>query len=1142
LIVRANYFLFLLSILPIQTMGQNYHFEKITELQGLSDNRVTCFQKDRTGFMWIGTQNGLNRYDGHTFQIYKPGQKKFKLSHEHINDVEEDAQGRLWVGTWHGLNVIDPKNDSLHIFLPDEDGAAQQKTKIASNLTWDSHIDKKGRAWLALDVRDLCYYDPALKEFTYLPWHDFVKANLPQYKNAYKSIHKIIAKSDHELWLGTTLGLFSYDIKTQVFHYHGGDAPEDFIAIHYDSIRQQVYFTQRKLYVYDLQQNSLREIKQSKVTIPSNLKSPYSLLLPSLNGLWVVDKTAEQATPLPLEEKNTFSLQHEKISAVLNDKGITWVGTSTGIGIHDSHADIFPFVRVFPDTAQSNAGNTFYVLDQEQSNTYYISSYARNSLVCMNRQTGASKEIFTVGGKPLRFCTKMIEDSRHRLWVLSAESIFVSDDQKRFSVFPFPAASDNYRFVDMVEDAEGNFWFASLRHGVFHYNPKSNAWKSLPKDPNALFVDRATALLSDPAHHAVWIGDYSFGLFRHDLKTKKYTYYRANTKDPRSIQSSLINSLTIDKQGNVWMATTSGGVSKYSQEKKEFTTYSMETGLPESTIHSIQADANGNIWLASNKGLTCIKPTGEMIKHYDKNSGLPFSNFSTPFSTNSKGEIIIAAANGFIKFHPDSLTVTSPDFSVVITAAKQGDQSLDTFAEHSFSYNQNEFDFQFSALTYSLANQVTYFYQLKGYDKDWINAGNNHSAHYTNLSDGEYTFSVKAIDHSEKVSNQSASVSFSITPPFWKRGWFIALIVTVISAIFYLWIRSLQRKIQSQQILNQLATSLFGQNTVDRVFSTIAKACGESLLFENCTIYLLNNERGVLIPKSTSHHKTGHHHFLNKSVEIELGLGMVGTVAQTSNAAIGNNPFSEIAAPILIDGKIFAVIAAASPKKHHYSHWHLTMLKEVAAICSVKITRYFAEEQIRTKVARDLHDDLGSALSSINILSQVALVEKNGNAQTYLQRIGDQSARMMEDMGDMVWSINPRNDSMKQIIIRMREFATEIFELKNIAYHFSDNVAEGLTLDADKRKSLFLIFKETINNAAKYSNASRIEINLQQQDHTLVLRIKDNGQGFDEQTAKAGNGLRNIRERAKEINGTVRLKSVLGEGTEVELELQLPIA
>ena len=197
-------------------------------------------------------------------------------------------------------------------------------------------------------------------------------------------------------------------------------------------------------------------------------------------------------------------------------------------------------------------------------------------------------------------------------------------------------------------------------------------------------------------------------------------------------------------------------------------------------------------------------------------------------------------------------------------------------------------------------------------------------------------------------------------------------------------------------------------------------------------------------------------------------------------------------------------------------------------------------ERVRNTISRDLHDDIGSTLSSINILSQVALIEKGGNAQSYLQRIGDQSARIMEDMSDIVWSINPHNDSMSQIIIRMREFSTEIFESKNIDYHFSEQVDSGLTMDADKRKNLFLIFKETINNAAKYSNANKVEISLQQHNHTLLMHIKDNGQGFDEQIIASGNGLRNLRERAKEINGTVTLKSIVGKGT--EMELRLPIA
>lgn len=196
-------------------------------------------------------------------------------------------------------------------------------------------------------------------------------------------------------------------------------------------------------------------------------------------------------------------------------------------------------------------------------------------------------------------------------------------------------------------------------------------------------------------------------------------------------------------------------------------------------------------------------------------------------------------------------------------------------------------------------------------------------------------------------------------------------------------------------------------------------------------------------------------------------------------------------------------------------------------------------EKVRNGIARDLHDDIGSTLSSINILSQVALTEKNGNIENYLERIGDQSSRMLEDISDIVWSINPRNDSIKQVITRMREFSTEILESKNISCHFTETLGDALSLNPDKRKNLFLIFKESINNAVKYSQANRVEISLHHVDHTLVMQIKDDGQGFDEQDIKSGNGLRNMRERAKEINGAVTLVSIAGRGTEIELRMPL---
>lgn len=196
-------------------------------------------------------------------------------------------------------------------------------------------------------------------------------------------------------------------------------------------------------------------------------------------------------------------------------------------------------------------------------------------------------------------------------------------------------------------------------------------------------------------------------------------------------------------------------------------------------------------------------------------------------------------------------------------------------------------------------------------------------------------------------------------------------------------------------------------------------------------------------------------------------------------------------------------------------------------------------ERVRNSIARDLHDEMGSALSSINILSKVALVEDTPVARQYLQNIGDQSEKMMENMGDMVWSINPRNDSIEKIIARMREFATEILDPKDIDYLFTDELPPNLAIGSDKRKNLFMIFKEAVNNAAKYSHATRMEIGLSEDKGNLVLTVKDNGKGFEEVASRAGNGLRNMRERAGESGGSLSIRSSPGNGTEIQLRMSI---
>jgi two-component system, NarL family, sensor histidine kinase UhpB len=197
-------------------------------------------------------------------------------------------------------------------------------------------------------------------------------------------------------------------------------------------------------------------------------------------------------------------------------------------------------------------------------------------------------------------------------------------------------------------------------------------------------------------------------------------------------------------------------------------------------------------------------------------------------------------------------------------------------------------------------------------------------------------------------------------------------------------------------------------------------------------------------------------------------------------------------------------------------------------------------EKMRSDIARDLHDDLGSALSSINIISQMGVTRKNGQAENHFQRINEQSSRMMESMSDIVWSINPENDTLDKLLIKMKEFAAEILEPKGISYQFQEPVNPAtIRLNAGRRKNLFLIFKEAINNAAKYSDGSNITIRLKETDSTLTLVVQDNGKGFLETEVKHGNGLRNMEARAQQIKGTLTRHSKPNEGTTVTVNLPI---
>lgn len=382
--------------------------------------------------------------------------------------------------------------------------------------------------------------------------------------------------------------------------------------------------------------------------------------------------------------------------------------------------------------------------------------------------------------------------------------------------------------------------------------------------------------------------------------------------------------------------------------------------------------------------------------------------------------------------------------------------------------------------------------------------------------------------------------------------WFLASVLAVALIGLLFWLRSYKRRIMEERILNYFATSLYNQNTVEDVFWDIAKNCISRLGLEDCVIYGYDSNRKMLVQKAAYGPKNPSGHIISNMIEIPLGEGIVGAVAATQQPEIVTDTrrdpryivddasrCSEITVPIVLEGKLLGIIDSEHSKRKFYTRRHLRLLQKIADTCSKKLTKYFVEESLRRQIAGDLHDDIGSTLSSVNIISKLA-VEKDVPAE-YLVRqmhsINDNTRKMMDSLGDMVWAINPVNDNTDSLIAKMKEWGGEICEYADVSFRFEvDAGIVSIPINAGKRKNIFLIFKEAVNNALKYSGCTGITAGIRDAGkRQLLLFVHDDGKGFDEMVVKKGNGLNNMKERALMAGGDILVDSSPALGTTITL-------
>ncbi len=783
---------------------QQPFFINTTEKNGLSDNNIQCFIKDKTGYLWIGTANGLNRFDGTAFKIYKPAaEKKNYLSNGFVTAVKQDDEGNIWAATQKGLNRIDARADTTEVVNIEN---KKLKIELPTESVWDVLPDGNA-VWIAIDTKPLVCYNTKTKQSRYFDFKQFLTTNKIEFTPVYHSIFKIVPDGSNGLWLATTEGIVHFNKTTGIFTLTLGQALDEITFLEYNSVVKKLYYAaeNKTVYSYDVTAKKLTSVLLHKKNKAANSIQPWFkqdaiLFMPGSEGLALVNEQDEIVSYLKGDAADENALLDAKINTVYKDReGIIWIGTTKGVSRFIPQLNNSLNVRLPKNLLFDEEFSLKNILYQPLKSQWLVASYADNKIWKIDNATAEVSELT----KPVMHKNKVCYAfySRH------ADTVFMLCDgvvlvyypkQNKWNKIVFPPPWNKSTITCMEIDAAGNYWLGTRRKGLFVYDfVTKKIWTPYDDIKDANIVH---AVKYDGINNCMWIGSYSTGLHCYNFTDSSLKHIQRNDADTNAIHASLINDIAVDGK-NLWVATVEGGLAQYSitEKEKKITNYDFKNGLPDNNVYSV-AVADGTVFFGTGKGIGMIDKDGTLKTFFNTQSGLPFSNFQQSIVALPNGKVATAVDNHFFCFDTKAISLqkTSP---VIINQIILNDSLTVNFSQTQFSHNKNTFQFYFTALDFISPQATTYFYMLEGFDKTWINNGKQHTSRYANLPPGNYTFKIKTNPVNGEMAEQQAIWHFTILPPFWKTWWFILLAVLFTALGIYYILKHRFKTIRRQEQL-----------------------------------------------------------------------------------------------------------------------------------------------------------------------------------------------------------------------------------------------------------------------------------------------------------------------------------------------------
>jgi PAS domain S-box-containing protein len=834
--------------------GSVVRFRHLTQEDGLSQNAGLAFWQDKNGFMWIGTQDGLNRYDGQTFTIYKNDpDNPASLSNNSINALTEDRDGFLWIGTWGGgLNRFDPHTQQFTRFQNDPNNPISLSNDNVTAILQDA----TGALWVGT-LGGLDRFDPQTNGFTHYRNDPNDPASLSS-----DAVSTIFEDSRGALWIGTGglgvpgAGLNRLDRATGQFtrYFHN---PSDPRSLGGDNVAAMVEAPDGALWIglggygvegagvdrLDPQTGTLTHFKHAEA-VPDSLSNDQvmDLVADEAGDLWISTYVSglnrmSFASPGRFEHfrHNPYfpdSLSGDETWTLLKDRsGMLWVGTArNGLNLLPANSGQFNLYRHVPDDPSSLAMDAVGAFAEDAAGDIWLATWGAG-IDRFDPTTGKFDHITANPADPNSLSSDLVMsvyvDAQGKVWAATLggglnrydPSIpqvkrYVHDELNLQSL-----SGDNV--IALLPEGDAGLWLGTFS-GLDYFDRKSETFTHYlndPANPQSLSFDQAVSLFRD-RDNQLWVGTYGGGLNRLDLNhpdnrdpaKAQFIIYRHDPENPASLSSNAVFAMHQSPDGTLWFGTQ-GGLNRFDAATQTFRAYREKQGMPNDTVLGILEDDAGYLWITTNNGLAKFDPRTELFTIYTSADGLQSNEFnSNAYFRSRDGTMYIGGVHGFNLFRPEYVKPNPVPPPVAITrfAVFNEPQDVDLSGQTpiKLSYEQDFISFDFAALDFNKPQKNQYAYKLEGFNEDWIDAGTRPYASYTNLPGGNYTFRVKGSNGDGVWNATGVSLPIEITPPIWETWGFriaaLSLLVLGLASAFYLRTRSIrQQNTRLQQMVDE---------------------------------------------------------------------------------------------------------------------------------------------------------------------------------------------------------------------------------------------------------------------------------------------------------------------------------------------------